>query len=75
MSVDLSQKRIQKLLEKIAYEQYDCKNYECAKITLSLCQKDLSLKGMFVRGNLLIHVGQLEEALKVLVDIEETLST
>jgi hypothetical protein len=75
MSVDLSQKAIQQYLEYIAYEKYKSVNYECAEIILSLCLNDLYLKGRLVKGALFRRFGQFEEGLKVLMDIEKTLST
>jgi hypothetical protein len=75
MSVDLSQKPIQQYLENIAYKKYEYANFECAEIFLRLCQKDLYLKGRFVKGGLLRHVGQLEEGLKVLINLERTFCT
>jgi hypothetical protein len=75
MSVDLSQKPVQEYLQNIAYDHYQDANFECVEIFLSLCQKDFNLKGRLVKGALCRHVGQLEEGLNLMIDLEKTLST
>jgi hypothetical protein len=75
MSVDLSQKHIQEYLENIAYEYYQRMNFEYAELFLTLCQKDLYLKGRLVKSALFRHDSQLEEGLKMLIELEKTLSS